>query len=167
MAKKLDFKVTNNMIEYEACLFGLEAVVVAGAKHLLVYGDYILVIQQALKEWEVKKERLKPYVNYLKTLVCKFSKCSFVHLPRDENQMVDALATLSSIWINPSQLSMRSLVIVKLGAPCYQGGWIMQVQMGSEEKPWFYDMKRFIEKKKYIKEVITRERYALQNQARN
>ena len=40
MAKKLDFKVTNNMAEYEACIYGVEA---AGAKDLLVYGDSLLV----------------------------------------------------------------------------------------------------------------------------
>ncbi|XP_015581967.1 uncharacterized protein Mb2253c-like [Ricinus communis] len=85
MAKRLDFKVTNNMMEYEACLFGLEAVVVAGAKNLMVYRDSMLVIQEALEEWKVKEERLKPYVNYLRILVWNFSKCSFVHLPWDEN----------------------------------------------------------------------------------
>ena len=41
MAKKLDFKVTNNMAEYETCIYGVEA---AGAKDLLVYGDSLLVI---------------------------------------------------------------------------------------------------------------------------
>ena len=41
MAKKLDFKVTNNMAEYEAYIYEVEA---AGAKDLLVYGDYLLVI---------------------------------------------------------------------------------------------------------------------------
>ena len=61
MAKKLDFKVTNNMEENEACIFGVEAALAVGAKDLLVYGDSLLVINQANKEWEVKEERLKPY----------------------------------------------------------------------------------------------------------
>ena len=58
MAKKLDFKVTNNMAEYEACIYGVEAALAAGAKDLLVYGDSLLVISQANKEWEVKEDRL-------------------------------------------------------------------------------------------------------------
>ena len=58
MAKKLYFKVTNNMAEYEACIYGVEA---AAAKDLLVYGDSLLVISQANEEWEVKEEKLKPY----------------------------------------------------------------------------------------------------------
>ena len=50
MAKKLDFKVTNNMAEYEVCIYGVEAALAAGAKDLLVYGDSLLVISQANKE---------------------------------------------------------------------------------------------------------------------
>ena len=80
MAKKLDFKVTNNMAEYEACIYGVEAALVTGAKDLLVYGDYLLVISQANKEWEVKEERLKLYHGYLKTLMKGFKKCLFIHL---------------------------------------------------------------------------------------
>ena len=69
MAKKLDFKVTNNMAEYEAYIYGVQAALAAGAKNLLVYGDSLLIISQANEEWEVKEERLKPYHGYLKTRV--------------------------------------------------------------------------------------------------
>ena len=82
MAKKLDFKVTNNMAEYEACIYGIET---AKAKDLLVYGDSLLVISQDNEEWEVKEERLKPYVYYLKNLMKSFTKCLFIHLSRDKN----------------------------------------------------------------------------------
>ena len=50
MAKKLNFKVTNNMAEYEACIYGVEATLTAAAKELLVYGDFLLVINQANEE---------------------------------------------------------------------------------------------------------------------
>lgn len=30
LAKKLEFRVTNNMAEYEACIFGLQAVMALG-----------------------------------------------------------------------------------------------------------------------------------------
>ena len=45
--KKLDFRVTNNMAEYEACIYGVEAALAARANDLLVYGDSLLVISQA------------------------------------------------------------------------------------------------------------------------
>ena len=47
MAKKLDFKVTNNMAEYETYIYRVEDALAAGAKDLLVYGDSLLVISQA------------------------------------------------------------------------------------------------------------------------
>eukprot|EP00257_Ricinus_communis_P016997 XP_015575326.1 uncharacterized protein LOC107261325 [Ricinus communis] len=109
ISKQFDFKVTNNIAEYESCLFGLKAVVGGGARQLMVYGDSMLVIQQAIEESNVKEERLKPYVNYLRTLVCNFSKCSFIHFLLDENHMVDLLVTVSSMWDKPSQLPMKPL----------------------------------------------------------
>ena len=50
LAKKLDFRVTNNMVEYEACIYGVEAAPAVGAKELLVYKDSLLVISQANEE---------------------------------------------------------------------------------------------------------------------
>ena len=149
MAKKLDFKVTNNMAEYEACIYGVEAALVTGAKDLLVYGDSLLVISQVNAEWEVKEERLKPYHGYLKTLMKDFDKCLFIHLSRDENQMADALATLSFKWNRPTGTSMKPLVIMKIRAPCYGGKSVMSTQIGPEEKSWFYDIQKFIEERKY------------------
>ena len=135
MAKKLDFKVTNNMAEYEACIYGVEAALAAGAKDLLVYGDSLLVISQANEEWEVKEERLKPYNGYLKTLIKDFDKYLFIYLSRDENQMADTLVTLPSMWDKPTGIAMKPLVIMKTRAPYYGGESVMNTQIGPEEKP--------------------------------
>ena len=61
MAKRLEFEVTNNQAEYEACIFGMEALRSAGAKEVIVYGDSMLVVKQVSKEWEVKEDRLRLY----------------------------------------------------------------------------------------------------------
>ena len=45
MAKSLEFEVTNNQAEYEACMFGLEALRSAVAGEITVYGDSMLVIK--------------------------------------------------------------------------------------------------------------------------
>ena len=37
----------------------------------------------------------------------------------------------------------------------------MSTQIGPEEKPWFYDIKRFIEERKYPEEANSKEKYAL------
>ena len=83
----------------------------------------------------MKEERLKPYNGYLKTLMKGFDKCLFVHLSRDENQMADVLATLSSMWDKPTGTVMKPLVIMKIRAPCYGRKLVMSTQIGPEEKP--------------------------------
>ena len=45
MAKRLTFGVTNNMVEYEACAFGLTTLIALKAKNVEVYGDSILVVR--------------------------------------------------------------------------------------------------------------------------
>lgn len=90
-----------------------------------------------------------------------FDKCLFVHLSRDENQIADALAMLSSIWDKPTGLAMKPLMIMKMKAPCYSGESVMNTQIGPEEKPWFYDIQKFIEERKYPDEANSKEKYAL------
>ena len=58
MAKRLEFEVTNNQAEYEACIFRLEALRSTGAGEITVYGDSMLVVKQISNEWEVIEDRL-------------------------------------------------------------------------------------------------------------
>jgi ribonuclease HI len=46
----LDFKTTNNMVEYEALLFGLSTTLSLGDRQLLVKGDSQLIIKQVKGE---------------------------------------------------------------------------------------------------------------------
>ena len=43
---RLNFPATNNAIEYEACIMGLQAPLGLGVKELEVYGDSALIISQ-------------------------------------------------------------------------------------------------------------------------
>ena len=81
--------------------------------------------------------------------------------------MADALATLSSIWDKPIGIAMKPLVIMKTRAPCYGRESVMSTQIGPEKKLWFYDIKRFIEERKYPEEANSKEKYALRVLARN
>ena len=47
MAIKLNFKGTNNMAEYEACIARMKALYKLGVKEAEVFGDSNLVIAQA------------------------------------------------------------------------------------------------------------------------
>ena len=44
LAVMLNFEATNNMVEYEACIVGMEALRELGVKQVEVFGDSILVI---------------------------------------------------------------------------------------------------------------------------
>ena len=61
LAIKLNFKATNNMAKYKACITGMEALRELRVKEAEVFGDSTLVIAQAQKLWKVKEEHLKPY----------------------------------------------------------------------------------------------------------
>ncbi|KAG8471694.1 hypothetical protein CXB51_036535 [Gossypium anomalum] len=94
---KLDFDCTNNMAEYEACIMGLQAAIERGIKTLEAYGDSALVIYQLRGEWETRDSKLINYRKVVLGLLKEFDDITFNYLPRDENQMADALATLASM----------------------------------------------------------------------
>ena len=95
---RLGFDCTNNMVEYEACALGIQAAIDINVKLLKVYGDSALVIHQLRGECETRDRKFILYQNYIKKLVEFFDDVSFHHVPREENQMADALATLASMF---------------------------------------------------------------------
>jgi len=94
---RLCFDCTNNMAECEACALGIQAAINFRVKLLKVYEDSALVIHQLKGEWKTRDHKLVPYQAYIKGLMELFDDISFHHIPREENQMADALATLSSM----------------------------------------------------------------------
>ncbi|KAG8473516.1 hypothetical protein CXB51_035657 [Gossypium anomalum] len=94
---KLDFDCTNNMAEYEACIMGIRTAIEHKIKLLEVYGDSALVIYQLKGEWETRDPKLIKYRRLVLELIEEFNDVTFCYLPRDENQMADALATLASM----------------------------------------------------------------------
>ena len=65
IAKKLAFQVTNNEVEYKACVLGMEALIALRVTKVEILGDSMLVIIQAIKEWDMKEPHLRPYLEYL------------------------------------------------------------------------------------------------------
>ena len=86
------------LTEYEACSMGLEEAIDLRIKVLDVYGDSTLVVNQIKGEWNTRHLGLIPYKDYTRRLLPFFNKVEFHHIPRDENHMEDALATLASMY---------------------------------------------------------------------
>ncbi|XP_070032529.1 uncharacterized protein [Nicotiana tomentosiformis] len=63
---KIRFSCTNNMAEYEACIFGIRMVVNLNIKELLVIGDSNLLIHQVQGEWSTKNVKILSYLHFVK-----------------------------------------------------------------------------------------------------
>ena len=70
---------------------------------------------------------MKPYWDYSATVLLSFAQTRFVHLPREENQMADALATLASMWEIGKQEEMKPLILMRSRTPCYEKIRIMPI----------------------------------------
>ena len=76
-----------------------------------MYGDFALVICQLNGEWETRNSKLVPYQEFIKGLIEQFEEITFKHLPREENYLADALATLATMFkvmLKPSWSSLKS-----------------------------------------------------------
>ena len=99
-------RLTNNIVEYEACITGLETALDLRVRQLEIHRDSNLVIQQTQGIWRTRDEKLKPYHANLDLLVDRFDELRYMHLPRAKNQFADALATLASIIEIPAGVTM-------------------------------------------------------------
>ena len=92
----VQYQTTNNEVEYEALLKGLELAKFVEAKSILILGDSQLIMGQINKTYEAKEERMKKYLEMVLRLVRKFEKTDFVQILREENMEVDTLAKKAS-----------------------------------------------------------------------
>ena len=111
--------LTNNIVEYEACITGLETTLNLGVRQLEIHRDSNLVIQQTRGIWRTRYEKQKPYHAYLDLLVERFDELRYIHLPKAENQFADALATLAFVIEIPAGIIVRPLSIETRSKPTY------------------------------------------------
>ena len=62
----LDFPTTNNEVEYEALVAGLDLAKAAEAENMVVYCDSQVVTSQINGDYECKNERMKKYLEVVK-----------------------------------------------------------------------------------------------------
>ena len=82
LSAKLNIVATNNVVEYEAWIVGLKALLAIDVKEVKIYGDSALVLAQAQRIWKMKEEHLKPYQAYLERVCQKFTKIKYTYVPR-------------------------------------------------------------------------------------
>nr|XP_027101660.1 uncharacterized protein LOC113722576 [Coffea arabica] len=142
---KLRFFCTNNMAEYEACIFGLKMALEMEIKDLLVFNDSDLLVHQTLKEWITRDSKILPYHCSLVELANKFRSLEFRHIPRVRNVFADALATLCSMIQHPDELVIEPIQIHLQEKPAH----CLVVEKSFDGRPWYNDIKEFLKTGSY------------------
>ncbi|XP_050877465.1 uncharacterized protein LOC127081228 [Lathyrus oleraceus] len=153
---RLCFECTNNMAKYEACIFGIEAAIDPRIKILEVYGDSVLVINQAKGDWDTRDHNLILYKKHVLKLVPYFDEITFHHIPREENQLADALETLASMFKVKWKNEAPSFHLNYLDEPAY----FLEAGDEADCRPWFSDIMKFLENQEYLVDAsITDKKY--------
>ncbi|XP_012468640.1 uncharacterized protein LOC105786683 [Gossypium raimondii] len=150
------------MTEYEACIMSIRTTIECKIKVLEVYGDSALVIYQLRGKWKVRDPKLIDYRKLVLELIKEFDDITFYYLLRDENQMVDALATLAFMVkvnkqedVKPTQMS-----IYEAPAHCYN--------IKEEEKndhPWYHDILQYVKNYEYPEQASENDKRTLRRLA--
>jgi ribonuclease HI len=97
-AFRLEFDATNNVVEYEALLLGLEIDKDMGIKILNIKGDSELIILQVNNKFACKSERLRKYRNAIWDTMEFFDALNTTEIPRERSILVDKLAVPASTF---------------------------------------------------------------------
>ncbi|XP_040934480.1 uncharacterized protein [Gossypium hirsutum] len=153
------------MVEYEACIIGICATIKRKIKVLEVYRDSALVIYQLKGEWETMDPKLISYRKLVLELIEEFDDIAFYYLPRDENQIADALATLASmIRVNRREdMKLIQMSICEASAHCCN----IDEEEERDHFPWYHDILRYVKNRKYPNQAIENDKRTLRRLASN
>ncbi|XP_016683915.2 uncharacterized protein [Gossypium hirsutum] len=141
---------------------GIRAAIEWKIKVLEVFGDSALVIYQLKGEWETRDPKLISYRKLVLELIKEFEGISFCYLPRDENQMADALATLAfMIKVNRHEdMKPIQMSIYEDPTHCYN------IEEGEiDDSPWYQDILRYVKNREYPGQATENEKRTLRRLA--
>jgi hypothetical protein len=117
--------VTNNQVEYEALLRGLQYLREAGAVSVEVYGDSKLVIKQLNGQYECKSDALRSYYEECREILKSLQLVILQHIPREHNEEANRLAQSASGYReNQEALAMEACV---LGVDLAEDDWRKEI----------------------------------------
>ena len=92
-----------------------------------------------------------------------FDDISFHHIPKEENQMVDVLATLSSMFQVSPHGDLPCIEIRCHSEPAHY----CLIEEENDGKPWYFDIKRYIKDREYPHRASENDKRTLQRLAAN
>ncbi|XP_052877211.1 uncharacterized protein LOC108451631 [Gossypium arboreum] len=118
----------------------------------------------ALKgEWETRDTKLINYQKLVLELIEEFDDITFYYLPRDENQMANALAILASMIKVNKQEDMKPIKMSIYEAPahCYN----IDEKEEKENHPWYQDILQYVRNREYPDQTTENDKKTLRRLA--
>jgi hypothetical protein len=100
------------MVDYEVLILVLRTLKELGTKRIVIHGDSE-IINQVKGIYQSKHPRMREYRNLVLELLGEFSEYNLLVIPRGKNQIVDSLATSTSVFKIPIFLNMKYEIEVK------------------------------------------------------
>jgi ribonuclease HI len=97
-SSRLKTYCTNNQVEYEALLFGLELLYYMRVKHVKVFDDSQLVIHQILEEYQCLDGTLNSYLEKRWDIIRSFDEFDIRHISKAENCIANNLTQDASSY---------------------------------------------------------------------
>ena len=110
-----------------------------------------------------REVKLRPYYAYLELLVGRFDGLRYTHLPRVQNQFVDALATLASMIDILVDIVVRPLLIESRFVSTYY--CLIDEAKLDDGLPWYHDIYWFLRLDAYPKAITAKDKRALRQLA--
>lgn len=104
---RIQFSCTNNVVEYEALILGLQTTQRRGIKSLRVHGYNELVVNQGRAQSITQKNLLKSYKHRVWDLIEGFEAFNISSLPRNQNKHADRLAAIGAQYEIPTHVVDR------------------------------------------------------------
>ncbi|KAI5418097.1 hypothetical protein KIW84_042654 [Lathyrus oleraceus] len=122
--------------------------------------DYVLNVQTIwpstrLVSLDTRDHKLIPYKEHVLKLVPYFDEITFHHIPREENQLVGALATLESMFKVKWKNEASSFHLNYLDEPDYY----LETEDETDGHHWFYDITKFLENQEYLADASITDKY--------
>jgi ribonuclease HI len=86
---------THNTAEWHALILGLRMALAHGARHVVVYGDSMLVVKQINREWKTEHAALLSLRTQAEELLALFESWRVDWVPRRENRRADELGRMT------------------------------------------------------------------------
>ena len=102
----LGFPTSNNEVEFEVILFGLDLTFALSASKLKIYSDSQLIMEHIQKKYEAKNERMSQYLMKVRDSLKQLDEWVIKKIPWADNISADALVGIVA------SLPMREAILL-------------------------------------------------------